>query len=76
MKKPIKAEWNYIIVPSTTGDNAMYEDTTSKDFELHISEETKLVVKILTLAGVNLKDPGLVQMAAAEDNKNIQQEKQ
>ena len=47
-----------------------------KDFELHASEETKLVVKILALAGVTLKDPSLYQIATSEDNKNIQQEKQ
>ena len=34
-----------------------------------------LVIKILQLAGVGLKDPGLVQVAAAEENRNIQQEK-
>ena len=50
----------------------------SKDvnFELHASEETDLVIKILGLAGITLKDPGLYQIAGAEDNKNIQQEKQ
>ena len=33
-------------------------------------------MKILTLAGITLKDPGLYQVAGTEDNKNIQQEKQ
>ena len=46
------------------------------EFELHISEETELVLKILTLAGFTLKDPNLYQAAAGEDTKNIQQEKQ
>ena len=45
-------------------------------FELHPSEETKLVMKILQLAGIAIKDPNLYQIAGAEDNKNIQQEKQ
>ena len=46
------------------------------NFELHLSEETKLVIKILALAGITLKDPALYQIAGAEDNKNTQQEKQ
>jgi len=47
-----------------------------QSFELHPSEETKLVIKILALAGIAIKDPSLYQVAGAEDNKNIQQEKQ
>jgi len=35
-----------------------------------------LVLKILTLAGVTIRDPQLYQIAATEDAKNIQQEKQ
>jgi len=54
----------------------LYDSTNSVDFELHSSEETKLVIKILQLAGIAMKDPSLYQVAAAEDNKNIQQEKQ
>ena len=40
-----------------------------------MSEETNLVIKILQLAGVGLKDPALVQLTVAEENRNIQQEK-
>jgi len=72
IKRPVKAEWAYIMA----GDNAAYESGASIDFELHPSEETDLVVKILALAGVALQDPGLYQIASSEDNKNITQEKQ
>ena len=72
IRTPLKAIWSsYIIQGADT-----YDSTTSVNFELHPSEETKLVIKILGLAGVTLKDPGLYQIAGAEDNKNIQQEKQ
>ena len=57
-------------------DEALYNPATSINFELHGSEETELVLKILTLAGVTIRDPQLYQIAAAEDAKNIQQEKQ
>ena len=67
IRKPVKVEWNSL-------GTGLY--VSGVDFELHISEETKLVIKILGLAGITLKDPGLYQIAGAEDNKNIQQEKQ
>ena len=46
-----------------------------QNFELHPSEETDLVIKILSLAGITIKDQGLYQMGLGEDNKSIQQEK-
>ena len=74
IRKPIEARWSYVVVGEKALANKHAADY--KNFELHPSEETKLVVKILALAGVTLKDPALYQIATAEDNKNIQQEKQ
>ena len=34
-----------------------------------------LVIKILALAGVLVKDPNVYQVAATEENKDVQQEK-
>jgi hypothetical protein len=73
-KKPAKVNWTYVIVGEKPLVNVYAGDYQS--FELHPSEETKLVIKILALAGVAIKDPSLYQIAGAEDNKNIQQEKQ
>ena len=72
IREPVKVEWSGYNVNGAF----QYNDDFSEDFELHPSEETKLVIKILGLAGITLKDPGLYQIAGAEDNKNIQQEKQ
>ena len=72
IKKPVKVEWSGYSI--SVGE--LYDSTNSVDFELHPSEETKLVIKILSLSGITLKDPSLYQIAGAEDNKNIQQEKQ
>jgi len=71
IRKPKKTNWGYVVV----GDHALYDATTSINFQLHPSEETNLVVKILALAGIAIKDQSLYQAAAGEDNKNIQQEK-
>jgi hypothetical protein len=56
-------------------EHALYDATSSIDFQLHPSEENNLIIKILALAGISIKDPSLYQIATTEDNKNIQQEK-
>ena len=74
IQSPREVSWTYIVV----GEKALYNATAldAQDFDLHPSEETELVLKILTLAGFTLKDPDLYQIAATEDANNIQQEKQ
>ena len=71
VKAPALVEWGF---DSTTG---LYDDNANKttDFELHPSEETELVIKVLALAGIVLKGPGLYEIGSAEDVKNVQQEK-
>ena len=69
--KPTKVQWAYTIVNS----EALYNSTNAVDFELHASEETKLVIKILELAGITMKDTGLIQVADKEEIETIQQEK-
>ena len=72
---------NYVKIPaivswaanSTTG---LYNSAASTNFELHESEETELVIKILALAGIILKDNSVYAMASGEDTKNVSQEKQ
>ena len=70
--KPADIAWGYTDVSGT----ALYNSNTTTDSELHESEETTLVIKILALAGITLQDPSMYQIATAEDNKKIQQEKQ
>ena len=74
IRQPNVVNWPYVVVGGKALFNA--NGNTRQDFELHPSEETELVIKILTLAGFTLKDPGLYQAASNEDIKNIQQEKQ
>ena len=72
IKKPNRVEWQYTVV----GDKALWTGNIDFDFELHVSEETDLVFKILELAGISTKDPLLYQAAAQEENLKNQQEKQ
>ena len=73
IRKPLKPNWTYLI----NNGNALYNGTANdhQDFELHSSEENKLIIKILQLSGIAIKDLNLVQVAAQEEIKKIQQEK-
>ena len=74
--EPNKVNWTYVIDPTT--QNALYNPNASdhQDFELHSAEEPKLVIKILQLAGVNMKDFNLAQLAGQKEVSIRQQEKQ
>ena len=71
VRKPIAAVWGYTNVDG----NALYNPGTSQNYELHDSEETNLVMKILLYAGVSIKDPNIAQLADAKETKKITQEK-
>ena len=74
--KPESPNWTYVVDPTT--QNALYNPNAidHQHFQLHPSEEPKLVIKILQLAGVNMKDYNLVQVAGQKEISTIQQEKQ
>jgi hypothetical protein len=71
IKKPAKVEWNYQMVFG----EALYDSSSSVDFELHTAEEVELVVKILELCGLLIKDINLYQVMNQEEQETIQQEK-
>jgi len=71
VKKPTSVSWNYTEINGV----AMYNSANSVNFELHASEETELVFKILQLAGIAIESIDLYQVAAQEEVRNIQQEK-
>ena len=54
---------------------ALYDASQSVNFELHPSEETELVIKILEFAGLLVKDIGLYQIANQIEGQTNQQEK-
>ena len=72
IRRPKSPNWNYVVV----SDKALYNSTTSTDFELHDSEESELVYRILAFAGVAMEKPNLTQTAAGLEQAKVQQEKQ
>lgn len=71
IKKPATAEWAGVL----TGGYELNDNSATVDFELHASEETELVVKILELAGIALKDTSVYQIGNQMDVQKVQQEK-
>ena len=73
IKKPEKPNWNYQMVQ----DKPFFlNDVNSQDFELHPSEESELVYRILALAGISIEKPQLIQTAINLEGAKVQQEKQ
>ena len=73
--KPSEVKWGYEMINATSNE-ALYNASKSTNFELTLAEETNLVVKILELAGITIKDPGLYQISDKEETETTQQEKQ
>ena len=72
IKKPSKPNWGYVVV----NDKPLYNSTSSTDFELHLSEESELVYRILAFTGISIEKPQLTQIAVGLEGAKQQQEKQ
>ena len=70
---PAVVNWGYVI--NTVNGSALYNANTSTNFELHASEETELVFKILQLAGLSIKELQVYQIGNQMEGQNTQQEK-
>ncbi len=71
IRKPNDVVWS----SQTVVGNALYNASTSTDFELHDSEESNIVLKILLYAGVSVRAADVAQLADAKETKKITQEK-
>ena len=72
IKKPVDPIWNFIL---GTGNSYIYNSSTSVNFEIHETEQVELILKILLYAGVVVKSPEIIQVAAqqvAQENANQQ----
>ena len=73
IRKPIAPIWNFSVGSS---NQYVYSASTSFDFELHPAEQTELILKILLYAGVVIKSPEIVQVAASQiQQENINQQR-
>ena len=70
---PKDPKWTYI---SITSGEPVFNSTAAdyQDFELPLSDEPNLVVKILEYAGISIRETEVVQFAKGEETQNIQEE--
>jgi hypothetical protein len=74
IRKPEKVSWGYVVF----NEKALFDSDPNKtiDFEVHPSEETELVYKILKLAGVAMKRDDIMRAGQGMETLQVQQEKQ
>jgi len=74
IRRPRRVAWGYFVV----GNKALYDPSGAKtmNFELHQSEETELVYKILKFAGVAMKRDDIANAGKGLEASQITQEKQ
>ena len=61
LRKPISPIWNF-----SGNTQYVFSPSTSNNFELHSSEQTELILKILLYAGVVVRSPEIIQVAAQQ----------
>tara|TARA_B100000902_G_scaffold40517_1_gene48101 strand:- start:3126 stop:3836 length:711 start_codon:yes stop_codon:yes gene_type:complete len=69
-RKPKDPVWSYVVV----NQKALYNFNNAVHFELHSSEEEKLVTRILMLAGVLLEKPDLTQAASIDSVRTAKEQ--
>ncbi len=74
VRKPEKPQWGYLVI----NNKALHDSSASKttNFELHVSEQSELVYKILKLAGVAMKRDDIMRAGQGMEMAKVQQEKQ
>jgi len=71
IRRPIPPLWNF---PATNPITYDFKPSLSYNFELHPSEQTELILKILLYAGVVIQNPEIIQVAASQiQQENINQ---
>ena len=73
IRKPYNPIWNFTSSPpnfqyvyNSSPYNAVTQPTGSQDFELHPTEQTNLITRILLYSGVVIRDPQIIQIAAQQ----------
>ena len=75
IRKPLPPIWNFLTPSAATNFVYTFDPSTSFNFEIDSTEQTELILKILLYAGVVVKSPEIVQVAAqqiAQENANQQ----
>ena len=74
IKKPLNINWNFV------ADEGLgifvYTSNGTIDFELHSSEQTEVILRILAYAGIVIRDPQIIQAASSQvQQQNINEKR-
>jgi len=69
---PTVPRWGYVVI----SEKAMFDPTTTTNFELHPTEETELVYKILKYAGISMDKEVISGAGQQMETTKVSQEKQ
>ena len=70
IRKPKDVMWNF--TATAPSFSYVYNPNTSQQFELMVSEQTNVIMKILLYSGIIIKDPQIAQAAAQQvQSENI-----
>jgi hypothetical protein len=64
VRKPYNPVWNFTATAPTY--QYVYNPGTSQNFDLHPTEQTNLITRILLYSGIVIKDPQVIQVAAQQ----------
>jgi len=64
VRKPYNPIWNFTATAPTY--QYVYSPGTSQNFDLHPTEQTNLITRILLYSGIVIKDPQVIQIAAQQ----------
>lgn len=73
LRTPITVAWGFTV--ESLG-NYKYSSVLSTNFELHVSEQTELILRILEYAGIVIRDPQVIQIASQKVQQDNINEKQ
>jgi hypothetical protein len=74
ISKPSDIEWAFTVDPNL--DIFVYDEDEAADFDLHSSEQTEVILRILAYAGIVIRDPQIVQAATAQvQQQNINEKR-
>lgn len=75
IREPLMPKWTYFVLPN---GQEMYDPSNAsfQDFELHESEFSNIVLRMLSFFGINLREEAVIQVAEALKQKLNQKDNQ
>ena len=74
LRTPVAPKWGFEVNQNL--QFYVYRSTESTNFELHASEQTEVILRILAYAGIIIRDPQIVQAASAQvQQQNINEKR-